>query len=58
MTLKVNESKYFLQAISTKKLKRTIFINELYSATPVIVSDRRDENGKTIILVFRLQWKY
>lgn len=49
MTLKSNESNIFLQVISTKKVEiEQFFINELYSATPVIVSDRRDENGRQL----------
>ena len=49
MTLKRNESNLFLLVVSTKKIEiEQFFISELYSATPVIVSDKRDENGKQL----------
>ena len=49
ITLKNNDSNLFLRVISTNKTEiEQFFINELYSATPVIVSDRRDENGRQL----------
>ncbi|MEZ4694726.1 MAG: CRISPR-associated endoribonuclease Cas6 [Aliarcobacter sp.] len=48
-TLKRNDSNLFFQVISTNKTGiEQFFISELYSATPVIVSDRRDENGRQL----------
>ena len=49
ITLKRNDSNLFFQVISTNKTEiEQFFISELYSATPVIVSDKRDENGKQL----------
>lgn len=39
----------FIKVIKTEKKDiEQFFISELYSATPVIISDRKDENGKQI----------
>lgn len=39
----------FIKVINTEKRDiEQFFISELYSATPVIISDRRDENGKQL----------
>lgn len=47
LSLNINNS--LLQVLSTiKKEINQFFIRELYSATPVIVSDKKDENGKQI----------
>jgi CRISPR-associated endoribonuclease Cas6 len=47
--LSKDNSNYFLEILSTtKKEIDQFFIRELYSATPVIVSDKRDERGKQL----------
>jgi CRISPR-associated endoribonuclease Cas6 len=47
--LSKDSSNYFLEVLSTtKKEIDQFFIRELYSATPVIVSDKRDERGKQL----------
>lgn len=47
--LSKDTSNYFLEVLSTtKKEIDQFFIRELYSATPVIVSDKRDERGKQL----------
>lgn len=48
-TLCKNLNNSFLVVLSTQKKQiKQFFINELYSATPVIVSDRKDELGKQL----------
>lgn len=49
LSLYENINNEFVRIVNIEKKEiEQFFINELYSATPVIISDRRDQNGKQL----------